>query len=104
MMIKKYNVRNIGEDSNDDPTTNLVDDDDYVDDTNHAKLAREQALHLGSREKSRESSTRKETRVRGTSLEACFARQKSEENLFACLCKDYDDAIKVCCLFCSQCF
>ena len=98
VMIKKNNVQDISEDFYDDP--NLVDDDDYVDDTNHAKLACEQALHLG---KSREV-TRKETRVRGTPLAVCFARQKSGENLLACLCKEYDDAIKVCCLFCFQCF
>ena len=50
---KKNNVHDISEDFYDD--RNLVDDDDYVDDTNHAKLACEQALHLGkSREVTRE--------------------------------------------------
>ena len=50
---KKNNVHDISEDFYDD--RNLVDDDDYVDDTNHAKVACEQALHLGkSREVTRE--------------------------------------------------
>ena len=49
MIMINNNVDDIGEDFIDDPTANLVDDD-YVDDTNHAK-----ALHLGnSREVTRD--------------------------------------------------